>query len=99
MTGGVHLSSAAQGGGSCGGGCGPSWPKGQAAAELSGLARVGPQRPAAATGLACVPQAEEKKGRRRTSNRWAASKVRARKDGGLRGKRKGFTNFEKGVLG
>jgi hypothetical protein len=71
-------------------------PKGQAVAELSGLARVGPQRPAAATGLACVPQAEEKKGRRRTSNRWAASKVRARKDGGLRGKRKGFRNFEKG---
>jgi hypothetical protein len=58
-------------------------PKGQAVAELSGLARVGPQRPAAATRLACVPQAEEKKGRRQTSNRWAASKVRARKDGGL----------------
>jgi hypothetical protein len=57
-------------------------PKGQAAAELGGLARVGPQRPAVATGLASVPQAEEKKEHRRTSNRWAASKDRARKDGG-----------------
>jgi hypothetical protein len=44
----------------------------------------------------CICCAEEKEGHRRTSQQMGRKQNRARKDGRLRDKREGLTNFKKG---